>query len=415
MQQRPRQQVQQQPRQPHIPQKRTQRRQVNPQQPANKDHSRVLRIVAVLLLVLVLIAGGAAACVLTGLIALPGEEQGEGTAQDGSQEGATENGEQNSEAAFSVSEDTYNPPTTITISFAGDCTLGTDENFSYSGSFTQYYDENGADYFFAGVKDIFAADDLTVVNCEGVLTDATTRDDKEYAYKGKPEYAEIFARSSIECTGIWNNHIYDYGWGSRGDTIDALESAGLVVFGDEIIGYTEVKGVKIALIAGNMLTTGLSEENNVIPRIYEAQSQGAQIIIVQMHWGEMSEYNPTDAQIQLARDCIDAGATIVEGSHQHVLQGYEEYNGHYIVYGLGNFCYGGSRGLFDPDCYIFQQTFTLIDGEIQPADSSSINVIPCLISSDRSVNNYQPVVVDGDEAARVEGKIEDSNAYIAAW
>ena len=313
---------------------------------------------------------------------------------------------------FLVAEPKYVPPVRITFSCAGDCTLGTDENFGYSGTFPAYYDSQGPDYFFEGVKDIFEADDFTVVNCEGVLTNATSREDKQYAYKGKPEYAQIFERASVEAAGVNNNHIYDYGWSSRGDTIAALNDANVLACGDDLVAYTEVKGIKVALIAGNMLTSGLSEENKLIPRIQAAQANGARIIIVQMHWGEMSEYNPTGSQMQLARDCIDAGASIVVGSHQHVLQGYECYNGHYIVYGLGNFCYGGSRGLFDPDCYIFQQTFTFVEGEEQT--TNEINVIPCLISSDRSVNNYQPVVVSGEERARVEEKIAQSSAYIAA-
>ena len=397
---------------------------------SEKDHTLALRIAAVVLVIAVLAVVGFGIGLVTGLVTLPSNTANISATQGDAADATSADAQSNLAASDKLDSDASGAgtdatgaagtadasgTTTITISFAGDCTLGTDENFGYSGTFNEYYDGNGPDYFFSGVKDIFDADDLTVVNCEGVLTNLTTREDKQYAYKGKPEYAEIFSRGGVDCVGIWNNHTYDYGWESRADTIDALESANLVVFGDDLIGYTEVKGVKIALIAGNMLTTGLGEEDNVIPRIHEAQAQGAQIIIVQMHWGEMSVYEPTDEQIQLARDCIDAGATIVEGSHQHVLQGYEEYNGHYIVYGLGNFCYGGSVTLFDPDCYIFQQTFTLVDGIVQTADTSSINVIPCLISSNRSVNNYQPVVVDGDEKARVEGKIESCNAYIAAW
>ena len=317
------------------------------------------------------------------------------------------------QVAWDVMEPEFIPPVTIKISFAGDCTLGTDENFAYSTSFNAYYDSEGPDYFFSQVKPIFEKDDLTVVNCEGVLTNSTTREDKEYAYKGKPEYAEIFAGSSVEMAGTWNNHTYDYGWTSHDDTVSALEDAGIVVAGPLSPAYTQVKGIKVALITGNMLTSHLNEENNVIPQIEEAQEEGAQIIIVQMHWGEMQEYNPLHEQIQLAHDCIDAGATVVVGSHQHVLQGWEEYNGRYIVYGLGNFCYGGSRGLFDPDCYIFQQTFTCQKGVMD--DQVESRIIPCLISTDRSVNNYQPTPVDGEEADRIWDKIEGSNKSIAAW
>ncbi|WP_180326524.1 CapA family protein [Raoultibacter phocaeensis] len=302
-------------------------------------------------------------------------------------------------------------PTRITMTFAGDCTLGTEESFDYESSFTGVYDAQGPDYFFANVKSLFEQDDLTVVNCEGVLTDSTSREDKEYAYKGDPAYADIFARSSIEAASVSNNHIYDYGWNSRGDTINALTEAGVSAFGDEIVAYREAKGVKIALIGANMLSLGLGIQDSMTANIRAAQDAGAQIIVVFMHWGTMREYDPTDDQIKLAHAAVDAGATIVVGSHQHVLQGYETYNGRSIVYGLGNFCYGGSRTLGDPDCYIFQQTFTM--GEDGVELDAAAEVIPCLISSDSERNNYQPAIAEGADKTRIEGKIAESSTGIA--
>lgn len=321
------------------------------------------------------------------------------------------------DGSLTASERAFDAPvestdaTSITLTFAGDCTLGTEESFDYATSFVGYYDERGPDYFFSGVKEIFDRDDLTIVNCEGVLTDVTTRDDKEYAYKGDPSYAEIFARSSIEAASISNNHIYDYGWGSRGDTINALSEAGIDVFGDEIIAYREVKGIKVALIGANSLSLGLGTQDTMTANISAAKDEGAQIIIVFMHWGIMSEYDPSDEQIELGRIAIDAGATLVVGSHPHVLQGYEKYNDRYIVYSLGNFCYGGSRGLHDPDCYIFQQTFTLKNGEIETDDH--IEIVPCLISSSRDYNDYRPMVAEGADKERIESKIAKSSAGVA--
>lgn len=52
----------------------------------------------------------------------------------------------------------------LTISSTGDCTLGTDENFSYSTSLNAYYESYGADYFFQNVRSIFQKDDLSIVN-----------------------------------------------------------------------------------------------------------------------------------------------------------------------------------------------------------------------------------------------------------
>ena len=46
---------------------------------------------------------------------------------------------------------------TVTISAAGDCTLGTDENFDYSTSLPAKYEQMGnPGYFLENVKDIFS-------------------------------------------------------------------------------------------------------------------------------------------------------------------------------------------------------------------------------------------------------------------
>jgi len=44
---------------------------------------------------------------------------------------------------------------------------------------------------------------------------------------------------------------------------------------------------------------------------------------------------------KLAHLAIDEGADLVIGHHPHVLEGIEKYNGKYIAYSLGNFCFWG--------------------------------------------------------------------------
>ena len=63
------------------------------------------------------------------------------------------------------------------------------------------------------------------------------------------------------------------------------------------------------------------------------------------------------------------------------------------------------------DCMIFQQTFTVVDGQAQT--DGAVNVIPCSISSASSYNNYQPTPAEGDEAERIMAKIEESSDAIA--
>ena len=114
----------------------------------------------------------------------------------------------------------------VTISAAGDCTLGTDENFDYSTSLPARYEEEGdPGYFFRNVRDIFSADDLTIVNLEGPLTTAEERADKQFSFKGDPSYTQILTSGSVEACNLANNHSKDYGTQGYEDTIANVEAA----------------------------------------------------------------------------------------------------------------------------------------------------------------------------------------------
>jgi len=63
-------------------------------------------------------------------------------------------------------------------------------------------------------------------------------------------------------------------------------------------------------------------------------------VVVYNHWGISLEPAVCEYQRLAARAFIDAGATIVAGSHTHTLQGVELYEGRPILYGLGNFIFG---------------------------------------------------------------------------
>lgn len=135
--------------------------------------------------------------------------------------------------------------------------------------------------------------------------------------------------------------------------------------------------------------------------IEEVRDQ-ADIVIVSFHWGIETKNYPNDVQLELGRFAIDAGADVVAGHHPHVIQGIDKYKGKYIVYSLGNFCFGGNRNPKDKDTFIFQNQFTFSDGEL--IDSHGI-IIPCSISSRKDVNDYQPTVLEGEEAERVMNRI----------
>jgi poly-gamma-glutamate synthesis protein (capsule biosynthesis protein) len=293
----------------------------------------------------------------------------------------------------------------VTISAAGDCTLGTDEYFDQTTSFPAVYNSvNDPSYFFSNVKDVFAADDLTIVNMEGTLTTETTRADKTYAFKGDPSYAEILVEGSVEAANLANNHSHDYGEKSYQDTIDALTEAGITPFGYDNSAVVTINGVKVGLVGIYELDDGIDCKDELLEQIESVKEQGAQLIITSFHWGTERVYYPDSVQVELAHTAIDNGAALVLGHHPHVLEGIETYHGRKIVYSLGNFCFGGNSNPSDKDTMIYQQTFHIENGEVAYDDDSTI--IPCSISSVSSSNNYQPTVLTGTEAERVLAEID---------
>ena len=350
-----------------------------------------------LLLLLLVIIFSAHACISS-------RKAAEAAALQKAQEEAT--AKKAEEAAKAAQKD----PVSLTISVVGDCTLGTDETFDYDTSLNAYYDSNGKDYFFQNVKSIFAADDLTIANFEGTLTDSDTREDKTFAFKAPAEYAQILTSGSIEAVNTANNHSHDYGDQSYTDTLTALDNEGITHFGYDDTAVMDIKGVKVGLVGIYELNDHLGREQQLKDNIAKVKADGAELVIVIFHWGNETETVPDTNQMTLGRLAIDEGADLVCGHHPHVLQGIETYKGKNIVYSLGNFCFGGNSSPSDMDTMIFQQTFTITSNGVQ-ADNVT-NIIPCSISSADGYNNYQPTPATGDEATRIKAKIDERSAAI---
>ena len=325
----------------------------------------------------------------------------------------------NSQKAYSDSQNTdssnatVSSPVSLTLSVVGDCTLGTDETFDYDTSLNAYYENYGADYFLQNVKDIFSADDLTIANFEGTLTDSDEREDKTFAFKAPASYASILTGGSVEAVNTANNHSHDYGDQSFDDTLAALDDAGIVHFGYDETAVMDVKGIKVGLVGIYELYDHLEREQQLKDNIAKVKADGAQLIVVIFHWGNETETVPDSNQTTLGRIAIDEGADLVCGHHPHVIQGIETYKGRNIVYSLGNFCFGGNSSPSDMDTMIYQQTFT-IDADGVKKDNVT-NIIPCSISSAAydGYNNYQPTPAEGDEATRILGKINERSSWIS--
>ena len=299
------------------------------------------------------------------------------------------------------SETSKEVETSITISFAGDCTIGTDESFSYVNSFPYILKQQKNDYayFLNDVKPIFSTDDLTLVNLETTLTTATKMAIKEFRFKGDPSNVNILKAGGVDMVNIANNHINDYLTQGFNDTLQTLHDNKILYSGMGHIAYYKKKGITVASIGYKGWDTSIKK--NLEEDIKKAKME-AQIVIVSFHWGSEYAFYPNQTQTELGRFSVDCGADVVVGHHPHVIEGIEKYKGKYIVYSLGNFCFGGNTQPADFDAYIFQNKFKF-DSENNM--TSEVKIIPCSVSSVKNINDYRPTILRDNEKQRVLEKI----------
>ena len=310
--------------------------------------------------------------------------------------------------AFTNESLSYND---ATFTFTGDCSIGKLPIYGDSDSLNGMYYKYGPEYFFEDFADYFMTDDMTLINFEGVLTESDEAVEKEFNIKGDPEFISILPVSGIDAVSFANNHNMDYGQQGFDDTIAAFESINLPWACDDVLGYfTTESGLTIGFVAVNEIWS----EHEVIEPIMQSgietlRSEGVDFVVACCHFGTQSHHVIDDYQAELAHKCIDWGADIVIGNHPHVLQGMEYYEGHYIAYSLGNLCFGANRAFSrqDPqDTVLLQTTYRFhADGTV---DEPVVNLIPAVVSSHTSYNDYKPSLAEGERRDRI---LENMNTY----
>ncbi|MBR2823682.1 MAG: CapA family protein [Clostridia bacterium] len=315
----------------------------------------------------------------------------------------------------------------MTVSFTGDVTLGGPvEGRKNQDSFDSVANREGYDYFFRNVKSIFEADDLTLVNLEGVLSDSASQENKAktFRFRGRTDFAEILTRSGIEACAIANNHIRDFGQQGYQQTVKTLRENDLRICGNDLYFVLEKGGAKAAFFAftGNYLTPEHVRE--VADTVRGLRRDGVGAVVCCFHAGQ--EYSPKRRawdQEQYAKIALDEwGADLVVMHHPHVLQGIDIRDGRYVFYSLGNFCFGGNNTIRSQEgnekirtlesCIL--QMDLLFDGDGQLKGQEG-RIFPCYISSSADKagekNDYQPRLVSGAQAAGVIERIQADTAF----
>lgn len=309
----------------------------------------------------------------------------------------------------------------ITLSFVGDVSLA--DNWDIMPK----YDERKIGIY--GVLDeevlsIMNNADIMVANNEFTLSNRGTRLNKAYTFKGDPKRASIYKEMGVDLVSLANNHIYDYGHDAFIDTLNTLKSQDIAFVGagnniEEAKKpyYYIINGYKIAFLNAtraekNIITPEATENKEGVFRCYDPKlfieeiqkaKQESDYVVALIHWGKEQSHTLEQVQIDTGKKYIDAGADVLVGSHAHVLQGMEIYNGKLIAYNLGDFLFNN-----------WTTETGILNVNIANDGKLSYKFIPCLQS------NVKTSLLKGDKKTNLINKMQnwsynvqiDENGYI---
>ncbi|HHV63580.1 MAG TPA: CapA family protein [Peptococcaceae bacterium] len=239
----------------------------------------------------------------------------------------------------------------ITIASVGDILIHNTLYFAAYDPATGNYDFKSQ---FQYVKPYLEQADITVANLETVLAGP------EKGYASYPRFntpdsiVTALKDAGVDILTAANNHRMDQGISGFYRTIEVVRNEGLDIIGvkaeekEKTYVIKDIKGVKIAFLNygytyprwdGSLDVNGLilpaemagllasfdpqDVEKSLLSieeSIKDARADGAEIIILFLHWGDEYHRQPNNFQKELASKLVSLGVDAIFGGHPHVLQ-----------------------------------------------------------------------------------------------
>ena len=225
---------------------------------------------------------------------------------------------------------------------------------------------------FAAVSSPISEADLALCHLETPLSPDNTNLSvpDRLVFNTPREMADALAGAGFDGCEFASNHTMDMGIDGLAATEEVVREAGMGYAGptadEERSGRAEVYEVpaeggtaQVAHLAytytypnsGTPTTTVPGEapwlvdaswpnldSDGILEQAGAARDEGADFVVVSMHWGNEYQAQPTEDQTRIAGDLLSSGEVdLILGTHVHVIQPCEQVEGRHVIYGLGNF------------------------------------------------------------------------------
>ena len=223
-----------------------------------------------------------------------------------------------------------------------------------------YYDD-----IFTAITPYMNQSDVTMVTLESTVSQTGSFD----TYLAPASILSSLKNAGVDVINLATERIFDYGMEGLANTRASAEQLGFSVTGahrnadEQWLPLTfEVNGVKVAVLsytygfsnAGSgrgtreerAIAVNLAKAETIRDDVRTARNRGANLVLVNIHWGKQSNTRPNDDQARLVDEIIDCGLDAIIGTHPTTVHSMERRNVYcvdnvnrdvFIAYSLGDF------------------------------------------------------------------------------
>lgn len=200
---------------------------------------------------------------------------------------------------------------------------------------------------------LFEGNDINFVNLECAITTHEKAIEKfGPPLKACAETADVLKKIGVNCCGLSNNHVFDYGKKGIKDTMENLERVGIPYTGfgenyeDSRKNFVfEKNGEKVCIITvceheysyalEDRMGSRPFDEFDTMKDIRDAKKENDRVIVI-YHGGKEHCKYPSPRLRRVCCAMADNGADVVLCQHSHCIGCYEQFEGCHILYGQGN-------------------------------------------------------------------------------